>query len=84
MQVVPPVVAMTPTLVDMDTSGAGPESTMGPGMAVQSEEMPLVLDTDGRIKQWKDEEWRQRWAEDPFQHPTDSMDTEDLDDTTEK
>ncbi len=45
-QVVPPVVVMTPTLVDMDTTGAGPESTMGPGMPVQSKEMLLVLDAD--------------------------------------
>ncbi len=45
-QVVEPVVVMTPMLVDMDTSGAGPGTTMGPGMLAQSEEMPLVLDAD--------------------------------------
>ncbi len=48
MQVVQPVVATTPILTDMDTdmTGPGPESTMGPGMPVQSEEMPLVLDAE--------------------------------------
>ncbi len=50
-QVVEPVVVTTPTPVDMDMSGAGPETTMGSGMLAQSEEMPLVLDADERIKQ---------------------------------
>ncbi len=58
-QVVEPVVAMMPTPVDMDMSGAGPGTTMGPGMPAQSEEMLLVLKADERIKQRK-EEWKQK------------------------
>ncbi len=84
MQVVPPVVAMTPTPIDMDMTGAEPESAMGPGMPVHSAEMLLVLDTIERVKQRQDEEQKRRWAEEPFQHPMDSVDTDDLDDTTEK
>ncbi len=86
MQVVQPVVAMMPIQIDMDTdmTGAGPESTMGPGMPAPSAEMPLVLEAEEQIRQQEDEEWKWRRAEEPFQHPMDSMDSEDLDNTMEK
>ncbi len=74
---------MMPMPIDMDTTGAGPESTMGPGMAAQSKDMPLVLDADKRVKQ-RDEEWKQKRLGGPFQHPMVSMDSKDLDDTMEK
>ncbi len=83
MQVVEPVVAMMMTPEEMDITGVGPEPIMGPGMPVPSEEMLLVLNADERIKQ-RDEEQKQRWLKDLFQHLMDSVDTEDLDDTTEK
>ncbi len=52
-------------------------------MPVQSEEMLLVLDTDERVRQ-RDEEQKQKWLGELFQHPMDSVDSEDLDGTMEK
>ncbi len=53
MQVVLPVVTTTPIPVemDMDTAGARPDSSMGPGLLAPSPVMPLVFDTDDRQKQ---------------------------------
>ncbi len=82
-QVVAPVVAMTPMPEDMDMSGAGPGTRMGPGTAVQSEDMPVVLNAGERVREWK-EERRQIWLQDPFQHPMDSVDSKDLEDMQEK
>ncbi len=84
MQVVKPVVTMTPvpTDMDMDMTGAMPESMMGPGVPVLSPDMLLVLNTEDQLKQREDEERKQKWAEQAFHHPTDPMDSEDLDDNT--
>ncbi len=46
MQVVESVTVMMPVPEDMDTSGAGPGASMGPGMPVQSKDMPVVLNVD--------------------------------------
>ncbi len=68
----------------MDMTVAGPRSMMGPSMAVQLEEMAWVLDPDEQARKDEEEARKQRRLEQQFHHPTDSVDTEDLDDTQEK
>ncbi len=67
-QVVPPAAgAPTPAGVEvMDMTAAGPGSMMGPDTPVQSEEMPWVLNPDEEAR-------KQRWLEQQFHHPTDSV-----------